>query len=149
MGCKVMSLSDDPVIQRFNIFLESGHDISDDVELSADAYTIHDVYYGKTLESLIGRYYVTMEEMVSQYADAISRHIKGKLMCNPNLICAIAVDRSLLGECLEDFESPNTNQSQIYGELCVAVGNGIINDIRSYYKYMIEHHKEEVISEGW
>ncbi len=143
-----MSLDEHPVVQKFNAFLEAGHGLADNPELTVEAYTLHGMYYKETLDTLISKYYVSPQDIASHYAHAISVYVKRKLLADPCLIEAIARNNALLGLCLRDLNTkPRSNH--LYNELCAAVQSGLITDIRSYYRHMVTYHIEEVISEGW
>lgn len=143
-----MSLDSHPVVQEFNAFVAAGHELQDNLELTVRAYTVHSLHYGKTVNALISRYYVSPQDLAGQYARAISVHIKKRLLAEPQLLQVIAQDVSQLGRCLEDFR-PAFNGGRMYDELCAAFQNGIIYDNETFYMYMATHHLDEMVSEGW
>ena len=141
-----MDLDSHPDIQQY-------HDLDDITNpavrpIVVKAWVIHDQYHGVTLDSLITRHYTHPEEICNSYSEQIARHIKGKLMPNPELVMAVANNSTLLLQCLNDF-NPRLPSNDLYQELMLQVNNGVIYDLHSYYVYMTEYHMEEIIAHGW
>ena len=139
-------MDDHPIIKQYTAL----KDTTDPAvrHIVVEAWVVHDQYFGSTLESRIADYYVSPEQICSAYASQVTKHLKDKLMANPELVMAVANNCTLLLQCLNDFV-PQLPSNDTYQELVLQVNNGVIYDLRSFYDYMTMYHMNDILDLGW
>lgn len=120
-------------------------------QVIAQAYTLHDTYYNKSLDDLVNQFQVTHPQYISAIANELGRHVTKCIQERPELLTEVLGGNiaDIVATYHSDYWDVVQRTNALYQELITRIQTGEIHDVQSYYNYMTVHHLDNVLEQGW